>query len=523
MLNKIMLKSYLIFILCFISLFYQARASSPEQLPSATQFATIDVLAVFYTNTAGAQISPDEILRLKDGIELARLFYWRNSGCQLNLNISYLEIQDFKPKKFFPDDGLLWAKYVEPDLRQHGIQDNQYGAVVAIYGPPRGGGNYGGMQILGKSGYSFFRYPCRSSVRYPGEDPNVDYLATWLFTHELQHSIDLVCYDKSGAGEMWHGDKPLDFAIQAGEEFSYQAEILRNFKGYLKIKSPWGRVEHANDADGDHFPDNDPRLPMDEVRFGSDTTRADSDRDGLDDLAEFMAGIYCGSNPQKADSDDDGIPDKADPFPLHRMSHEIPLFTPQWNDDWNTWYLLTKELDFSSTKFLMSQPLNAKIYLNWDENYLYFGCEMNAPAKLHLDIDLLNDGWWHGKDNYRLVIDPFSHRFEEIRVMDTSPSVRGYRDTLGKGDHEMWDDEPAYIAHFGRILLESSVALRTRISEDRYQIRIKIPNNDRIPFKLEPGKEIGWRIYFTSPDPEISNSWATVFEQYQFFDIILRP
>jgi hypothetical protein len=516
--NRIGLRLFGFILLGFPHLFAQLPAGPP----SFTQFATIDVLVVFYTNTAAAQMSAEEITRLKNGIELARLFYWRNSHCQLQLHLSYLEIADFKAKKFFPDDGLLWAKYVEPDLRQHGVRDNQYGAVVVIYAPPRGGGNYGGMQILGKTGYSFFRYPCRSSVRYPGEDPNVDYLATWLFTHELQHSIDLVCYEKSGAPEMWHGDKPLDHAVQAGEEFSYQAEIFRNFQGYLKIKSPWGRVEQARDADGDHFPDNDPLLPMDEVRFGSDSTRADTDGDGLDDLAEFMAGIYRGSDPQQPDSDGDGLKDRDDVFPLDGIRHKIPSFTPQFDDDWNTWFPLASKLDFSTAKFLMDRPLSANLYLNWDEDYLYFGCEMNAPAMLHLDIDLLNNGWWHGRDNYRLVVDPFSNRFDEIRVMDSSPAVRSYRETLGTGPYEMWDDDPSYIARFGKILVESSLVLKTEIGTDSYRIKIKIPNNERIPFKLGSGTAIGWRIYFTTADPEISNGWATVYEQYQFFDVVLK-
>ncbi|MDZ7342648.1 MAG: hypothetical protein ONB27_14910, partial [candidate division KSB1 bacterium] len=151
-----------------------------------------------------------------------------------------------------------------------------------------------------------------------------------------------------------------------------------------------------------------------------------------------------------------------------------------------------------------------------------FGCEMNAPAKLHLDIDLLNNGWWHGKDNYRLVIDPFSNRFDEIRVMDASPAVRSYRDTLGRGGYEMWDDEPQYINRFGKILVESSLELKTEIGEDSYRIKIKIPYNERIPFKPVAGHQIGWRIYFTSPDPDVSNAWATVYEQYQFFDVTLK-
>ena len=522
MFKNIFLNLLLMLMLSISNLIGQTTSNEIKSKEQTTQFATIEVLVVFYTNTAGAQISPDEISKLKKGIELAREFYWLNSSCQLNLVISYLEINEFKNKRFFPDDGLLLPQYVTADLQNNGVQDNQYGIILLIYGPPSGGDNYGGMQILDKTGYSFFRYPCKSSVRYPGENPEINYLATWLFTHELQHSVDLVCYEKSGAPEMWHGDKPLDYSIQAGEEFSYQAEIFRNFKGYLKIKSPWGRVEQAKDFDGDHFPDNDNRVPMDEARFGSDTTRVDTDNDGLSDLAEFTAGIYRGSDPNKADTDEDGINDKEDPYPLHPIHYEIPRITPQFKGDWISWFPLSFHLDYSSSKFLMDKPLSAKTFMSWDDNYLYFGCEINAPAELHLDIDLLNNGWWHGKDNYRLVVDPFSDRFDVIRIMDATNKVRNYRDSLGKGPYEMWDDDPKYVSKFGKILLEPSLVLKTEISEDKYRIKIKIPNNDRIPFKLEEGKKIGLRIYFTSPDPEISNSWATVYEQYQFFDVILK-
>ena len=171
---------------------------------------------------------------LKNGINLSREFIWRNSGCKLNLNISYLVIDEYKKKSFFPSDGLLKPEYIEPDLFANGITRNQYGIVIAIYAPPAGGGNYGGMKILGQSGYSFFRYPCRTSVIYPGKKSDINYKATWLFTHEIQHSIDLICYEGSNAPEMWHGDKPLDYSINAGEQFDYQAEIFRNFKNYLK-------------------------------------------------------------------------------------------------------------------------------------------------------------------------------------------------------------------------------------------------------------------------------------------------
>ncbi len=515
--NRIFIVIYIISIFSFLHSPLLGQDSSPTM-----EYATIDVLVVFYTNTAGAKMSAQEIKQLKKGISLSREFYWRNSGCQLHLNISYMEIEDFKSKKFFPEDGLLWPKFVEQDFRDNGIKDNQYGVIVLVYGPPAGGGNYGGMKILGETGYSFFRFPCKTSVLYPGEDEQVNYKATWLFTHELQHSLDLICYQNSGAEFMWHGDKPLDFAIQAGEQFSYQAEIFRQFKDYLRIKSPWGKIDRTGDNDRDGIPDNNARLPFDEARFGSDSTLSDTDGDGLDDLAELMAGIYCGSDPNNIDTDHDGFSDSSDDFPLHTIHSKIPEITPYFDGDWSTWFPGSDTLAFSSSKFLLGNPLKAQFYMNWDSNFVYIGCEMNAPAELHIDMDMMNNGWWHGSDNYRFVVDPYSSRFSQIRVMDTSDEVRQYRDSLGNGPYEMWDDDPQYINKFGKILEETSVELITEVFEDNYLIKIKIPKNDRINFYPKKAHKIGMRVYFTAPDIGSINSWATLYDLYEFFDISLE-
>ena len=279
---------------------------------------------------------------------------------------------------------------------------------------------------------------------------------------------------------MWHGDQPLDYAIQAGEQFSYQAEIFRNFNDYLKIIQPWGTIIQTVDMDNDNFPDDDFRVPMDEHRFGSDSTKIDSDFDELSDLKEYMAGIYNSSNPHKPDTDDDGLIDGKDPHPTNATNPELPKLTPTFEYDLSDWYLLTETMDFSSSDFLSENPLSAKIYLSWDDDYLYFASVTDAPAELHLDMDMSNDGWWNGKDNYRFVVDPFSDRFTEIRVMDTTESARKLRLKLGRGFYEMWDDEPKYISRFGRLIDEFSVKLQTSSTETEFIIKIAIPNNKLI-------------------------------------------
>ncbi len=499
-----------------------SSAFPPLKNEQYKKFATIDVLVVFYSNTAGKKILASEIDGLKNGIQLAREFIWRNSRCNLNLDVEYLEIEEFKGKQFFPRNGLLFPEFVQDDFLKHGIQPNQYGIIFLIYSPPKGGGNYGGMKIFAEAGYSFFQFPCKTSVLYPGNNTQVNYGATWLFTHEIQHSIDLICYDGSNSPEMWHGDKPLDYSIRAGEQFSYQAEIFRNFNKYLEIKSPWGKIDQSLDSDNDGLPDNDIRIPLDELRFDSDIFKPDTDGDGLNDLQEFTCGIYKSSYAKNKDTDNDGKTDGDDFFPLHILNPNIPKMTPLLDSKWDTWFSISNTLDFSSQNFFLDSSLNTKIFMCWDNNFLYVGCEMDAPAELHLDIDLLNNGWWHGKDNYRLVVDPFSDRCNEIRVMDATAEAREFRKNSGKGYYEMWDDDPEYIRKFGRIIDELSVELFTKAYENKYLIKIKIPNNKRIPFQLKENKQIGFRIYFTAQELGSSKSWATVFEQYEFFEVTLK-
>ena len=90
------LSASLFFIIVLVSPFIVFSAENPatmqaetDSLP-VTKFATIDVLVVIYTNTAGARISDDAISRIKNGIELSRIFFWRNSDTKLNLAISFI-------------------------------------------------------------------------------------------------------------------------------------------------------------------------------------------------------------------------------------------------------------------------------------------------------------------------------------------------------------------------------------------------------------------------------------------------
>jgi len=514
---------YVLLTFLFLSNKVVARPYEQPQPPEPhCEYAVIDVLIVIYSNTAAREIAADDIQKIMKVSELSREFIWRNSECRLNLNLSYLEITDVKPMSFYPATGIISSHVVEMDLIHHGVAVDQYGIIVLFYSPPLGGIDSGGMTILGNSGYAMIRYPFRAQAPYPVDDPAIDVNGIWQWTSTVLQSVDIVCYEKSGYPGMWHVHQPLDFAVHAGDHFSYLAESLRQFKDYFHLKSPWGSIARTVDSDGDLFPDNDSLLAMDEQRFGSDATKRDSDADGLFDLAEFTAGIYAGSDPTAPDSDEDGSTDSQDDYPLCSAIPEIPKMTPDFNGGFHDWFLISDEMAFSTPDFTGSAPLSAKVYLCWDDEFLYIATETNAPAEMHLNLDLNDDGWWHGKDNYHFVIDPFTSRFVEVRVLDTTYEARALSQKFERGFQEMWDDDPNYTARFGRLIDEFSLKLTTQSTETKFIIKVAIPDNKLVGFQKNAGKQSGIRIYYYPIYSSSENQWASVFEPYSFFRIVLK-
>jgi hypothetical protein len=138
----------------------------PSNVQGYVQFATTDVLVAFYMNTAGGVITEDKLTEIKNGIELSKKFFWRNSGCKLNLNISYLEISEYKTRTFFPASDYLIPKSIGDDLRSLGINEDQYGIIVLIYSPSSQGKNRGGMNIFENIGFVSLAYPLKQRYTF---------------------------------------------------------------------------------------------------------------------------------------------------------------------------------------------------------------------------------------------------------------------------------------------------------------------------------------------------------------------
>ena len=53
-------------------------------------YATLKVGVVIYTNTTRGGITESQIASIKKGLDLGKLFYWRNSKMKLNVEYDYI-------------------------------------------------------------------------------------------------------------------------------------------------------------------------------------------------------------------------------------------------------------------------------------------------------------------------------------------------------------------------------------------------------------------------------------------------
>ncbi|GEM_PF-2849078 len=345
------------------------------------KIANLDLLIPIYTGGMSASV-PDEI---KQSLELARQFYFRNSFGQLNLKFHYMIIEGYPPLNA---NGVADFNTIGADLKAKGILDNQYDAIHIM--ALKLAGWQGGAQWLGQTGGSM-------GWNWTSFDPN-DLIVrgtAWLFTHEFGHSLDGIIAGGSGYPEMIFNHfpwalplpSPLD-VFDAGPHFDGMSQVLRLFTHHLDYKAPWDGYFEVVDEDQDGLASNDARLPMDEFRFGSNPNVADTENDGLHDLAEYHASTFSSGNPNDEDTDKDGVVDGVDVYPT---SNFAPI-NQKTNTSITIDGILTPEEGWNhlvSNPFLskMSSMPNLKVSSTWDDDYLYFGFQGTIPLKFHLNLD----------------------------------------------------------------------------------------------------------------------------------------
>jgi hypothetical protein len=299
---------------------------------------------------------------------------------------------------------------------------------------------------------------------------------------------------------------PSHYSKKFGKRFSFQGTMMRDFRPYKDLKSNWGDIYQAKDSDGDGFPDNDPRVPVDEARFGTSSNDADADGDGYTDKQEAIDGIfeYSHSNPHKEDTDGDGTPDGKDKYPRYPIDPRIKTtadgFVPAVDGDLSEWPEHTLVVDTVS-KVEHDQPFAPKVYMAYSTDTLYVGMDLSTQAIPTLRWDFDANGFRYGSGNTTMEIDVNNGRFATLRTNDASEEARDYdeqindkKDGIGNG---FWDDNSDYIDKFGRILTESDVNLAVRQTSSGDHIEIAIPKTEDANLLLQDGEEIGFHIDYS--------------------------
>lgn len=507
------------------------RVATPAADSSRMLYARLPVLCMVYRSIdfrdrypssrypqvpAGRSLTDEDIAYLREACRFNTEFYFRNSGCRLLLAFDFFVVEEPLHLHDVGDQDPYWlppnnrvTADVERAARSLGTNPSRYAGVVVPYAwenyPPRrtsaladpskpdsvsirqayGGGTLGvpaPWKYGAAAGYTANPFQDRFSRQ------------DWLITHEFHHQLDALL-DASGEPGYYHADQPWKMPGRFGEDFDFNAKIIRNAPAAWWLTMKFGTLEETADADHDSVPDDDPRLPFDERRLGGDPHKADTDGDGLTDLAEVMAGSSRGTSLSTGDTDGDGIPDGADPEPLYPFSPEIPRIPPG---------LPVPAHPFATLHGAMGA---ADLSWGWTDSALIIVCDAPRPAGMLVQIDASCDGWFHGFDNFQIRIgrDTAAATVLDYYLRDCSS----------------WTDAPRDRKD---LLKESELGVRATKTGDstavRYQTIVKIPKCDACGLALYRGKSIAIRLGLQAvPDRWV---WEELLERNAMIKVVLK-
>jgi hypothetical protein len=467
----------------------------------------------------GRTLSDDDLAYLRSATEFNRDFYFRNSGCRLVLDFDFFVVEDTLWLREVGDSDPYWlspndrvARDYEHAARTFGKRPEDYAGLICPYAwvnypsrrtsamrDPSPGDSIRIRQAVGGGTYGVpapWRYGKNAGYT---SNPFQDRFSRqdWLTTHEFHHQIDALM-DVSGFPEYYHADQPWKMPGRFGEDFDFNAHIMRNAspKSWLTLR--FGTLARTRDADHDGVPDDDPSLPFDEKRLGGNPSLKDTDGDSVTDLAEVMMGTSRGSELHNADTDGDGIPDGSDPEPLYPVDPVV--------------HRISRLADLDSQPFgsIHNASVLADFHLAWTDSALYLSTVSSVPVNLLLQIDADNDGWFHGFDNIqiRVLHTRDSASVADYYVRDCSSWVdppRDRRDILRKSEltvsHEPTAGNPA-------------------TTPAPYRLVLRIPRNDQHGLRLEVGHTFAIRIGVqTTTDLWV---WDELFERNYMMSVILK-
>lgn len=370
-----------------------------------------------------------ELERVKVEMEEASRFFWRNTRFNLALDLDWEIDSDPRLRSSIASTE---APYYSPvDHPAYSDMRNEYDGLVQIMVMYRhnkvtgelervrgGGGFTWGLDAeTGECGWSWWAACTEDNAC--GSD--------WLMVHEFGHQIDSM-FEQSGHPEFWFNHlAPLEGNVaRFGEHFDANSYILRRVPEADWHDLKWGEMLMFNDQDDDDVPDSDDYLLSLNLETDPDPASFDTDGDGLSDFAEFMATngnrnghgerLHPGCwsiNEIDPDPDFDGLTDGTDPYPFIFGLSSIPHYSESteflpasmvagMSGSYNNIWPFECRLSYSGNTDWENEPVDDNSLSIDILPWTYAEAEL-IEFKLMLDLD--NDGWFTGTDNYQIMIE----------------------------------------------------------------------------------------------------------------------
>ncbi|MBN1918124.1 MAG: hypothetical protein JW889_09460 [Verrucomicrobia bacterium] len=470
-------------------------------------------------------MTADQIARVKTDLERARGFFWVNSHLKMNLLFDYIQIDEhyegfpFSRYAYFPDadrtklEALLAARGHDP--RDPG------GGTVIVYGARHYDASSKRWVLSGSGGNTW-------GSSYSGTGIcvfNAGGDTAWLFTHEYGHVLDMMA---RSFGHRYHFNHfhDNDLIGDYGMHWDGNAYIARTFSPDAYLANFYGSIRLVRDADSDGFPDDDPRCPFDEKRFGTRSNSSDSDSDGVSDLAEVMfsqwltldfetfgartALPHVRPKPYGLDTDGDTIPDANDAFPL----------VPMWPKARKTNILVDGQLGANewheqSSRLINDPAFKGAVRVNWRDEGLCFLIEQeltpeqaaayrssDRPMRLRLELDGNNDGLAVGSDNSDIEITVMREGVPEIRTVHCDNTIRA---------HTVWSENT--------VIRPEDVKLAWNVTDERFVLELMVPCDPQAGINCVLGEQIGFSLEFWPAGAEYG---LRLFEPQVLFDVTLE-
>jgi hypothetical protein len=282
----------------------------------------------------------------------------------------------------------------------------------------------------------------------------------------------------------------------------------------------------------------DARAPLDENRFGSSSTQADTDGDGYSDKQEATDGIYyySTSDPRDTDTDGDGTPDGADEhprYPVNTTVQEADNFQPTVDADVSEWPDSTLVNDAVSFATKGQDGFSPNVHMAYNADSLYVALEMSDIGLPKLAFDFGADGRWYGSGNTIIRPNVTDDKYKRFRSWVASPEVQKCLETGrctagGEGENTrtsgdgLWDTNNRYRREFGQQIIDpDDTKLAVERDNRHIQIEMAIPRTEVAGLTLSPGDTLGFYADYRKVG-NVPGAHATTFDQWSYVYLTLE-